>query len=153
MRAVIPVLLAALVAAPASAPAPASYEDLAVDLLQRYLQIDTTVPPGNELKAATFYKDVLEREGIRVELDEFAPGRANLLATRPGNGKRRPLVLINHMAVVPADPARWKVPPFSGTRQDGLVWGRGSEDMKTEGILQLLALVRARREGLALDRD
>lgn len=153
MRAVIPVVLAALLAAPASPPAPVSYEDMAVDLLQRYLQVDTTVPPGNELKAAAFYKEILEREGIRVEVDEFAPGRANLLATLPGNGKRRALVLSNHMDVVPADPARWKVAPFSGTRRDGLVWGRGAEDMKTEGILQLLALVRAKREGLQLDRD
>lgn len=152
MRALLPAVLAALWAAPVNPPT-ASYEDLAVELLQRYLQIDTTVPPGNELKAAAFFKEVLEKEGIRVEVDEFAPGRANLLATLPGSGKARPLVLMNHMDVVPADATRWKVPPFSGLRRDGVIWGRGAEDMKTEGILQLVAMVRARREKLALDRD
>ena len=48
--------------------------------------------------------------------------------------------------VVPADPARWSVPPFSGTRQNGFLYGRGAVDMKCEGILQLLALLRLKRE-------
>ena len=134
-------------------PAGATYEDMAVDLLRQYLQIDTTVPPGNELRAARFYQQILEREGIPVELDEFAPGRANLLATLRGSGARRPLILMNHMDVVPADPSRWSVPPFAGILRDGTIYGRGAVDMKTEGILQLLALVRARREELPLDRD
>src|SRR6185503_4327698 len=68
--------------------------------------------------------------------------RANLLATLKGSGMKRPLVLLNHMDVVPADPTRWSVPPFSGMLKDGEIYGRGAEDMKTEGILQLLALVR-----------
>ena len=132
---------------------PTSLEDQAVQLLRQYLQIDTTVPPGNELKAALFYKKILEAEGIDVQLDEFAPGRANVLAVLKGSGARRPLILMNHMDVVPADASRWSVAPFSGLVKDGLIYGRGAEDMKTEGILQVLALVRAKREGLALDRD
>jgi acetylornithine deacetylase/succinyl-diaminopimelate desuccinylase-like protein len=156
MRALVAgLLLMALPAAPraAESTAAAAYEDMAVDLLRQYLQIDTTVPPGNELRGARFYQQILEREGIPVEVDEFAPGRANLLATLAGRGGKRPLILMNHIDVVPADPSRWSVPPFSGLVKDGMIWGRGAEDMKTEGILQLLALVRARREGLVLDRD
>jgi acetylornithine deacetylase/succinyl-diaminopimelate desuccinylase-like protein len=129
------------------------YPDLAVTLLQEYLRIDTTVPPGNELRGALFYKKILDQEGIPVEIDEFAPGRANILATLKGSGAKRPLILMNHMDVVPADPARWEVPPFSGLLKDGIIYGRGSEDMKTEGILQLLALVRLTRENVPLDRD
>jgi acetylornithine deacetylase/succinyl-diaminopimelate desuccinylase-like protein len=147
---------ACLAAAPgvaAGASPEPSYEDLAVELLRQYLQVDTTVPPGNELRGARFYQQVLEREGIAAEVDEFAPGRANLLATLRGSGARRPLILMNHIDVVPADPARWSVPPFSGAVRDGFIWGRGAQDMKTEGILQLLALLRAKREGLRLDRD
>lgn len=153
MRPLLPLLLVTLLAAPGAPKGDPDYEELAVDLLQRYLQIDTTVPPGNELKGALFFKEVLEREGIAVEVDEFAPGRANLLATLQGTGRLRPLILANHMDVVPADETRWKVAPFSGTRRDGTIWGRGAEDMKTEGILQLLAMVRAKREGRKLDRD
>jgi acetylornithine deacetylase/succinyl-diaminopimelate desuccinylase-like protein len=137
---------------PATKPS-SVYEDMAVDLLRRYLQIDTTNPPGNELRAALFFKEVLEREGIPVVVDEFAPGRANLLATLKGTGARRPLILANHMDVVPADATRWSVAPFSGAVKDGSIWGRGAEDMKTEGILQLVSLIRARREGGTLARD
>src|SRR5262249_5438544 len=150
------VLAALLVALPAPAVAPpdaGEYEDMAVELLRQYLQVDTTNPPGNELRAARFYKDVLDREGISVEIDEFAPGRANLLATLKGRGARRPLILANHMDVVPADAGRWTAPPFAGTVKEGLIYGRGAQDMKSEGILQLVTLIRAHRERLALDRD
>jgi acetylornithine deacetylase/succinyl-diaminopimelate desuccinylase-like protein len=152
MRILSSVLATFLLGAPAPSP-DASWEDMAVRLLRQYLQIDTSNPPGHELKAALFYKDVLEREGIPVLVDEFAPGRANLLATLKGSGARRPLILANHMDVVPADASRWSVPPFSGLLKDGLIYGRGSEDMKTEGILQLLAVLRLKRDAVALDRD
>ena len=155
MRPVPLVLAVSLVALPAPAvdPPPPAYEDMAVDLLRQYLQVDTTNPPGNELKAARFLKEILDREGIPAEIDEFAPGRANLLATLKGTGARRALILASHMDVVPADASRWTAPPFSGAVRDGIVYGRGAQDMKSEGILQLVALIRARRERLRLDRD
>jgi acetylornithine deacetylase/succinyl-diaminopimelate desuccinylase-like protein len=148
-------LVLALVASlsPAAAAPPTSYEDMAVELLRQYLRIDTTNPPGNELKAALFFKDVLAGEGIAAEIDEFAPGRANLIATLKGSGARRPLVLASHMDVVPADPSRWSVPAFEATLKDGEIYGRGAEDMKPEGILHLMALIRAKREALPLERD
>lgn len=155
MRSVLASSFAVALLAPAllpQGPAP-SYEDMAVALLREYLQIDTTVPPGNELRGALFYKRLLEREGIATQVDEFAPGRANLMAVLPGSGARRPLILMNHMDVVPADPRRWTVPPFSGLLKDGMIYGRGAEDMKAEGILQLLAMIRLRRENVPLDRD
>jgi len=142
--------------APARTPPPPpgpSYEDMAVDLLREYVRIDTTVPPGNELKGALFYKALLEREGITAEIDEFLPGRANLMARLTGSGAKRPIILMNHMDVVPADPNRWTVPPFSGQLKDGMIYGRGAEDMKSEGILQVLALIRLHREKVPLDRD
>jgi acetylornithine deacetylase/succinyl-diaminopimelate desuccinylase-like protein len=60
---------------------------------------------------------------------------------------------MNHIDVVPADPARWSVPPFGGVVRDGVLYGRGAQDMKAEGIIQLMTIVRARRERLPLDRD
>ena len=45
------------------------------------------------------------------------------------------------------------MPPFSGVVKDGAIYGRGAEDMKTEGILHLVAMIRARREGGPLSRD
>jgi acetylornithine deacetylase/succinyl-diaminopimelate desuccinylase-like protein len=150
----LPLVLTLLPSALApSGPPPPAYGQMAVDLLGEYLRIDTTNPPGNEVQAARFFKRILDAEGIESSIDEFAPGRANILAVLKGSGRKRGLILSNHMDVVPADPTRWRVPPFSGVVKDGALWGRGAEDMKAEGILQLLALVRLKREAVPLDRD
>jgi acetylornithine deacetylase/succinyl-diaminopimelate desuccinylase-like protein len=130
-----------------------SYEDQTLDLLRQYLRIDTTNPPGNELLAAQFLKQALLAEGIEARIDEFAPGRANVMARLTGSGKKRPIILSSHLDVVPADASRWKVPPFSAETRDGAIWARGSEDMKTEGILQLMTVIRLKREAVPLDRD
>lgn len=65
----------------------------AVDLLRRYLAIDTTNPPGNEIEGARFVASVLAEDGITSETAESAPGRANLVAKvagdATGDGRRR----------------------------------------------------------------
>ena len=131
------------------------YSDLALDWMQEYLRVDTTNPPGNEMKAVTFFKKILDQEGIENRAFEYAPGRGDLWARLPhstGEAKR-PIILLNHMDVVTSDASHWKVPPFSGEIKDGYVWGRGAQDMKDEGLAQLVALVMLKREKVALDRD
>jgi acetylornithine deacetylase/succinyl-diaminopimelate desuccinylase-like protein len=123
--------------------------------MQQYLRIDTTNPPGNEMRAVAFYKKILDQEGIENRAFEYAPGRGDLWARIPhtaGEGKR-PIVLLNHMDVVTSDAAHWKVPPFSGEIRDAYLWGRGAQDMKDEGLAQLVVMVMLKREQVALDRD
>jgi acetylornithine deacetylase/succinyl-diaminopimelate desuccinylase-like protein len=129
------------------------YSDLAVRWMAEYLQVDTTNPPGNEARAAAFFKQILDREGIENQVFEYAPGRANLIARLPGSGKGRPIILLNHEDVVTSDPARWKAPPFSAAILDGVMYGRGAQDMKSEGLAQLVVMVMLKREKVALDRD
>lgn len=129
------------------------YEEEAVRQLQAYLRIDTTNPPGNELAAARFFQEWFTREGIPVEVYEFAPGRANLIARLRGEGSKRPLILLNHMDVVSSDPERWRVPPFSGALVDGDIYGRGALDMKGEGLLQAMVFVLLHRLEVPLQRD
>jgi acetylornithine deacetylase/succinyl-diaminopimelate desuccinylase-like protein len=131
------------------------YSDLAVNWMQQYLRIDTTNPPGNEMKAVAFYKKILDQEGIENRVFEYTPGRGDLWARIPhttSEGKR-PIILLNHMDVVTSDAAHWKVPPFSGEIKDGYLWGRGAQDMKDEGLAQLVTMVMLKREKVALDRD
>ncbi len=131
------------------------YSDLAVESMQAYLRLDTTNPPGNEMRAVAFYKQVLDAEGIENRTFEYAPGRGDLWARLPavGGAQKRPIVLLNHMDVVTSDAAHWKVPPFSGEIRDGAIWGRGAQDMKDEGLAQLVVMVMLKREKIALDRD
>jgi acetylornithine deacetylase/succinyl-diaminopimelate desuccinylase-like protein len=125
----------------------------AVGLLQAYLRVDTTNPPGRERLAADFFKEILDREGIENRIYDLGNERANILARLPGSGLGRPILLLNHLDVVPADADRWTVPPFSGDIRDGYVWGRGATDMKGTAITQLMTLMLLKRSGAALDRD
>src|SRR5512145_1044733 len=82
-------------------------EEEAVATLSRYIQIDTTNPPGNEINAARFLKEIFEREGIQARIIESAPGRGNVFARLPGSGAKKALMLLHHMDVVPADAKQW----------------------------------------------
>src|SRR5262245_45798325 len=128
-------------------------ETEAVELLSQYIQIDTTNPPGNEIKAAQFLKTIFDREGIEARIIESAPGRASIYARIKSAGAKKTIVLMHHMDVVPADPRLWKVPPFSGAVKDGEIWGRGALDNKSAGIFQLLTLVALKRQNVQLNRD
>ncbi len=131
------------------------YSDLAEKWMQDYLRVDTTNPPGNEAKAVAFYKKIFDDEGIENRAFEYVPGRGDLWARIPHTTPeaKRPIVLLNHMDVVTSDASHWKVPPFSGEVRDGYIWGRGAQDMKDEGLAQLVVMVMLKREKVALDRD
>jgi acetylornithine deacetylase/succinyl-diaminopimelate desuccinylase-like protein len=131
------------------------YSNLAENWMQQYLRIDTTNPPGNEMRGAEFFKKILDDEGIENRVFEIAPGRGDLWARIPHttSESKRPIILLNHMDVVTSDASHWKVPPFSGELRDGYVWGRGAQDMKDEGLAQLVVMVMLKREKVALDRD
>ncbi|MCJ7747219.1 MAG: hypothetical protein MUP27_05710, partial [Desulfobacterales bacterium] len=75
----------------------------ATHYLQEYLRIDTVNPPGNEVEGARFFKKIFDTESIPYELFEPSPGRGNLLATLKGNGEKRPILLLNHIDVVPVE--------------------------------------------------
>lgn len=125
----------------------------APQLLARYIATDTVNPPGNEIEGARLLAAILDREGISAQILESAPGRANLVARLPGTGAKRPLILLSHIDVVPAQADQWSAPPFAGQIRDGLVFGRGALDAKGIGVIQLLATVALKRMGVTLDRD
>lgn len=68
----------------------------------------------------------------------------NLLFRWPGRHQDKPIVLMSHQDVVPAE-GTWTHEPFSGDLADGKVWGRGSADTKAS----LMAFFQAAEELLA----
>jgi acetylornithine deacetylase/succinyl-diaminopimelate desuccinylase-like protein len=124
-------------------------------LLSDYIKVDTTNPSGNELLGAEFLAGVLAAEGIPYEIDEFLPGRANLIARLEGKGDEAPLCLLSHSDVVTAESEKWDADrqPLSGARLDGYVWGRGALDMKGMGIVELLTMAWLKRLDVPLSRD
>jgi acetylornithine deacetylase/succinyl-diaminopimelate desuccinylase-like protein len=145
------------VAVRAPQPKAIDYDKLtqeATDLLSRYIQTNTTNPPGNELAAAKFLKDKFLADGIPATTWEPLPGRGIVAARLHGIGKhRKALLLLSHMDVVPADPKEWKTPPFSGEVKDGTIWGRGALDDKGQGVVFLISMLAVKRAGILLDRD
>jgi acetylornithine deacetylase/succinyl-diaminopimelate desuccinylase-like protein len=153
-------LLMAVIAVLASAAGQAvqgpdwkAIEAEALKTLQGYIRIDTSVPPGDVTKAADFVQGILEREGIPVKRFESAPGRSIVLARLKGSGQAKPILLLHHMDVVPADASRWKRNPFGGEIAEGAIWGRGAMDMKGPGVAHLYAFIALKRNGVPLDRD
>ena len=125
----------------------------AIDLLRRYLTIDTTNPPGRETDGARYLAGVLGGDGIASETAEDAPGRGNLVARVKGDASLPGIVLHHHIDVVYADRRYWSVDPFGGVIQDGYLYGRGALDMKSTGILQLCAMLAIKRARVPLKRD
>lgn len=125
----------------------------AVKLLCDYIKIDTTNPPGNEEKAVAFFKNIFDKEGIEYKTYESKNGRASIRSILPGSGEKEPVLMINHTDVVPSDLNEWSFDPFSGEIVDGMIRGRGTLDMKSIGIMELIALLTLKREGVKLNRD
>lgn len=125
----------------------------AEELLVQYLRIDTTNPPGNETRGAKFLAEVLRKEGIEAKLLGSDPARQSLYARLSSGVKGDALLLMHHIDVVPSEPSQWSVPPFSGERGGGYLWGRGALDIKSLGIAELMAFVDLKRSGAKLSRD
>jgi len=98
-----------------------------LDHLVELIQINSTNPPGKS--------------------------RANLVARAVGNGSKRPLLIMGHTDVVGVQPDKWYADPFSGLRQDGFVYGRGTLDDKDNLAAGLMVMKLLKRYDVELDRD
>jgi acetylornithine deacetylase/succinyl-diaminopimelate desuccinylase-like protein len=141
------------VTASAQTPDWKAVEAEALQTLQRYVRINTSNPPGDVTRAADFVAGLLEKEGIPVTRYESVPGRSIVLGRLKGAGHAKPLLLLHHMDVVPADASRWTHDPFGAEIADGRLWGRGSIDMKGPGVIQLYSFILLKRLNIPLDRD
>jgi acetylornithine deacetylase/succinyl-diaminopimelate desuccinylase-like protein len=126
----------------------ASLRGEATELLRSLIRIDTSNPPGRETPAALEIARYLEASGVECELVARDPDRANLIARIKGTGDGPSLCFLGHTDVVPAEPADWAHPPFSGHLDaDGFVWGRGAADMKNETTTRVVAFAALARSG------
>ena len=100
-----------------------------MEMLRRLIAFDTTSRNSN-LELVDFVRDHLDRFGIASELIPDATGKkANLFATI-GPKDRPGICLSGHTDVVPIDGQDWSTDPWKLTERDGLLYGRGTCDMK-----------------------
>ena len=136
-----------------SSPDWTKIEDETLRHFQAIVRFDTSDPPGNEKPAADYLKQVLEAEGIPVEIVALEPNRPNVIARLKGNGAKRPILLMGHTDVVNVDPKKWTHPPFAAARDGGYIYGRGTVDDKDNVVAALMVMLTLKRENVPLDRD
>ena len=153
-RAAIPLLCVLLLGSPQSAgPDWKVVEAETLKHFQSLIRFDTSDPPGNEKPAADYLRQVLEAEGIPVEVVSLEPNRPNVIARLKGSGAKRPLLIMGHTDVVNVDPKKWTHPPFSAARDGGYVYGRGTVDDKDNVTAGLMIMLMLKRQNVPLDRD
>lgn len=134
--------------------------DTYVKHLQRLVQIPT-VSSDNDLTT-----DWAPFEAIHKALEEMYPlihqhltkkeiGRGALLFHwKSANPKKKPVLLMGHLDVVPAgDPKQWRFDPYSAAIADGCMWGRGTTDCKSTVLSELEAVEGLLAEGFEPDFD
>jgi len=122
-------------------------------LLQQYVRIDTSNPPGNELPGARFLAGLLEKNGVHAEIIESAPRRASVYARIAGRQRGGGLLLLSHIDVVPAPTSGWTHPPFAAAVDVNQMYGRGTLDMKGIAICELMAFIDVARTHRTPERD
>ncbi|MDQ2840954.1 MAG: M20/M25/M40 family metallo-hydrolase [Acidobacteriota bacterium] len=140
--------------ATATEPDWAHTETEAVKFLQEYVQIKSVNPPADTTQAAHFLQSKFAAFGLKAELYDAGSGKTNLLVRLPGKDhSKRPLLLLNHMDVVPADASRWRQDPFGGQIEGNEIRGRGTLDMKSTAVMQFTALTLLKQLGIVPARD
>jgi acetylornithine deacetylase/succinyl-diaminopimelate desuccinylase-like protein len=146
-RPIIPVIFLLIALVPG-----AQAQTTALERLGTYIEIDTTNPPGNETRGVEFFAAIFEAAGIPYETVESAPGRGNIWVRLKG-GSEPGLILLHHIDVVPATPEAWRTDPLKAVEIDGELYGRGTLDTKSLGIMHLEAFLALHRSGQPLNRD
>ncbi len=100
-----------------------------ISILDRLIGFPTVSSDSN-LELIDFAAGLLRNAGARVRISrDETGGKANLFATL---GPQAPggIVLSGHSDVVPADPSEWAGDPYRMREAEGLLYGRGTCDMK-----------------------
>jgi acetylornithine deacetylase/succinyl-diaminopimelate desuccinylase-like protein len=117
------------------------------DVLQRLIRFNTVNPPGDEREAQEYLAGYLEGAGLEVELLGRTEQRPNLVARLRGTGDGPTLCLLSHVDTVLATPEDWQHDPWSGDVEDGVLWGRGALDMKSQTAAEAVAAANLARAG------
>jgi acetylornithine deacetylase/succinyl-diaminopimelate desuccinylase-like protein len=152
--ALLSLALAAL--SPLRADALNAQQQLAFDIYKELVEIDTTTATGDTGRAADAMAARLRAAGFSdsdVQVFKPAPLKGNLVARLRGSGARKPILLLAHIDVVPANREDWSVEPFKLFEKDGYFYARGSGDDKFMAAAFVANLIRYRQEGYKPDRD
>jgi acetylornithine deacetylase/succinyl-diaminopimelate desuccinylase-like protein len=125
-----------------------------VELTRDMIRTPSENPPGDERAISGLVSEQLEALGFDVELVESEPRRVNTLGKLMGAGGGRNFLFNGHYDTVPVGNLDfWSVDPFGGLVKDGLIYGRGSGDMKGAIASAIIAAKALDEAGIGLQGD
>jgi len=131
-------------------------QQLAKDIFKELIEINTASETGDTGRAADAMAARLRAAGFAArDFDVFkpAPRKGNLVARLRGTAAGKPILLLAHLDVVPANPADWSLDPFKLTEMEGYFYGRGTSDDKNMAAAFMANFIRYKKEGYKPDRD
>ena len=122
--------------------------------LSAMIRVDTTSHAGGDdpERFRAFHKTLAELFPLVFSKLEKAEIDGNLLFYWKGRSSEKPILLMSHQDVVPAE-GEWLHAPFSGDIADGKVWGRGASDTKCSVMAFFEAVERLLAEGFTPPTD
>lgn len=125
-----------------------------VDLTQRLVRTPSVNPPGDERGVSQVVGEEMESLGFKVRFVEPKPKRVNTLGVLKGVEEGRGFLFNGHYDTVPiGNRNNWSVDPFEAVVKDGLIFGRGSGDMKGAIASALIAARALVESNIKLKRD
>ncbi|MDB5611052.1 MAG: peptidase [Bradyrhizobium sp.] len=131
-------------------------QQLAFDVYKELIEINTVTATGDTARAAEAMAARLRTAGFAdADVHAFSPAshKGDLVARLHGTGARKPILLVAHLDVVPANREDWSVDPFKLTEKDGYFYARGTGDDKFMASAFIANLIRYKQEGYKPDRD
>jgi len=118
--------------------------DPTVELLRTLVAIDSVNPAlvaggAGEAEIARVVADELRAIGLDTTVEEVAPGRFNAVGVLEGRARGRTLMFCGHLDTVGVASM---AAPFDPIERDGLLYGRGAQDMKG-GLAAMIGAARA----------
>lgn len=127
---------------------PTEDEHPATSLFREYIRIKSVQPNPDYESCIIFLEKQAKRLGLSYHVTEIVKGKPIFIMTWPGLEPDLPSLLLNsHTDVVPVYEDQWKHDPFAAVKEEnGDIYGRGTQDMKSVGIQHIEAIYRLKVE-------
>ena len=118
-----------------------------VAILRELIALPSVFAQGTGLtETATYLKEVLQKAGAQVILDESYAAPFLLATFASPRADAKTVIFYNHYDVQPADEDQpWTSPPFQLDIRDGYMYGRGVDDDKGHITARLTAIEKYRQ--------
>ncbi|KAK9874878.1 hypothetical protein WA026_005690 [Henosepilachna vigintioctopunctata] len=124
-------------------------DNIALENFKEYLQIPSVHPDIDYSDCVKFLTKIAEDLQLPIRVINVTPKNPVVVLTWKGTNPELPTILLNsHMDVVEVSEKDWKHKPFGAEIEDGKIYARGAQDMKSVGIQYLEAIRRMKLQNI-----